>query len=503
MKYSKEQIECLRQYYPDSNYDEIFRLFPQKTKKQIKAIAHYYGIKSNNPGHAYNLSGQRFGRLVALRINHKENGKTYWDCQCDCGNTSVTSSQCLLNGKTKSCGCLARDSKHTQTAKNHCGKRFGKLIAMERYPKYKGNRTYYLCKCDCGCETIVSGSSLVTGKTLSCGCVSKRIDFWTLKHEDISDNRKYIVYKHTAPNGKAYIGITKQSTAKRWQNGLGYATQQLFWRAIQKYGWDSFDHEVLEENLEIADAFEREKQYIEEYKTYDKRYGYNVHMGGTSGRTLVVPVMQCWHGKPVNFFESITAAARELNVTSGTIRNYIEASNLPDEYSFVKMPEIHTYDITDELYSIRDEYHYRITQLTKTEKRNKTIERNKKSTKRINQYSTDGKYIKTWDSIADAKRTYPKLGSINTVLQSKGNSKTAGGFQWRYDDGNHSDIEPAKVTMGRKPVVQIDCKTGRIIHEYVSAIDAEHKTGIKHTQISKCCYQRIKTAGGFIWKHKD
>ena len=61
--------------------------------------------------------------------------------------------------------------------------------------------------------------------------------------------KKWKVYKHKAPNEKIYIGITSQDPERRWQNGYGYATQQLFWRAIQKYGWENIQHEILEENL--------------------------------------------------------------------------------------------------------------------------------------------------------------------------------------------------------------------------------------------------------------
>ena len=37
--------------------------------------------------------------------------------------------------------------------------------------------------------------------------------------------REYSVYKHTFPNGKVYIGITKQNPLKRWRNGTGYKGQ--------------------------------------------------------------------------------------------------------------------------------------------------------------------------------------------------------------------------------------------------------------------------------------
>ena len=59
----------------------------------------------------------------------------------------------------------------------------------------------------------------------------------------------YYLYKHTTPNGKIYIGITKQELRLRWANGHGYKHCKHFFNAILKYGWDNIQHEVLFENL--------------------------------------------------------------------------------------------------------------------------------------------------------------------------------------------------------------------------------------------------------------
>jgi hypothetical protein len=59
------------------------------------------------------IRGQKFGRLTVVRQNfNKKNRmqeKTYWDCICDCGNTTVVIKEKLLNGHTASCGCFHRD----------------------------------------------------------------------------------------------------------------------------------------------------------------------------------------------------------------------------------------------------------------------------------------------------------------------------------------------------------------------------------------------------------
>lgn len=76
----------------------------------------------------------------------------------------------------------------------------------------------------------------------------------------------YKVYRHTSPSGKVYIGITKLKLQARWKNGNGYKTSPYFYRAIQKYGWDSFKHEVLFDNLNEISAKCIEVDLIYYYK---------------------------------------------------------------------------------------------------------------------------------------------------------------------------------------------------------------------------------------------
>ena len=92
----------------------------------------------------------------------------------------------------------------------------------------------------------------------------------------------YLVYIHTSPSMKKYIGITSQDAHKRWRNGQGYFRNDYFTRAIKKYGWDNFHHEIIAKGLTKEDAERLEKELIEKYETADKRYGYNIKSGGDS-----------------------------------------------------------------------------------------------------------------------------------------------------------------------------------------------------------------------------
>ncbi len=100
----------------------------------------------------------------------------------------------------------------------------------------------------------------------------------------------YSVYKHTLPkefskkdNDMVYIGITCQYPERRWMSGNGYIRSRYFYHAIQKYGWDSFSHDVLFTGLLKEEAELKEKELIVFYKSNDRNFGYNIQSGGTNG----------------------------------------------------------------------------------------------------------------------------------------------------------------------------------------------------------------------------
>lgn len=93
--------------------------------------------------------------------------------------------------------------------------------------------------------------------------------------------KMYTVYKHTnKSNGKVYIGITSKKPEKRWCGGYNYKGH--FRHAIDKYGWDNFDHEILYENLEEMQAKLLEISLIRFYDSTNQNKGYNISTGGES-----------------------------------------------------------------------------------------------------------------------------------------------------------------------------------------------------------------------------
>lgn len=99
-----------------------------------------------------------------------------------------------------------------------------------------------------------------------------------------SNTNTYCVYCHlNKANGKQYIGQTNQPPYIRWgKDGRRYQYNKHFWAAIQRYGWNGFEHIVLYKDLTHEEANVFERLLIAAYQTTDRAFGYNAESGGTS-----------------------------------------------------------------------------------------------------------------------------------------------------------------------------------------------------------------------------
>ena len=95
----------------------------------------------------------------------------------------------------------------------------------------------------------------------------------------------YTLYMHTNKiNNKKYIGITKRKPKVRWANGKSYKPTSKFGKAIAKYGWDNFEHDIIATYENYLDAEHAEELYINKYKTRQEEYGYNMAYGGATNK---------------------------------------------------------------------------------------------------------------------------------------------------------------------------------------------------------------------------
>lgn len=128
------------------------------------------------------LSGKRYGRLVVLsRIDNTDRSR--WNCKCDCGNIKDVDQAKLINGETRSCGCLRAELNSQRSQLDIAGRVFGKLTAISIHSKDRlGNK--WNCQCECGKTKVVGISSLNSGHTRSCGCLV--IDAGKLRVKDLT-----------------------------------------------------------------------------------------------------------------------------------------------------------------------------------------------------------------------------------------------------------------------------------------------------------------------------
>lgn len=117
------------------------------------------------------LTGQRFGRLIAISRAPNQGRYVCWNCKCDCGNEKIIRAASLTSGKTQSCGCLYKETR--PICEDLTGQKFGKLTVIEKTELRKDNRPVWKCQCDCGGITLANSHELKQGLRVSCGCRGK------------------------------------------------------------------------------------------------------------------------------------------------------------------------------------------------------------------------------------------------------------------------------------------------------------------------------------------
>ena len=129
--------------------------------------------------HDRDITDQVFNRLTAIRLTQRAsrelNRGQRWLFQCECGNTIEADKSNVLNGSTKSCGCLKAEGIRERFGKDHePGEVFGELTVIGPAGRGgdHGQRLLWKCQCSCGKVTVVPGKNLRNGNTRSCGHLS-------------------------------------------------------------------------------------------------------------------------------------------------------------------------------------------------------------------------------------------------------------------------------------------------------------------------------------------
>lgn len=137
----------------------------ERTKRLITKENIQYAHERKTQIAAERMIGKTFGYLTVLRrsVNEWPTDNKYptWVCKCKCGNIAYVAASNLTRGNTLSCGC--------KREKDLSGMTFGKLKVIKKIQTSR-----WLCLCECGTETIVKSSALISGHTSSCGCLRSK-----------------------------------------------------------------------------------------------------------------------------------------------------------------------------------------------------------------------------------------------------------------------------------------------------------------------------------------
>lgn len=291
--------------------------------------------------------------------------------------------------------------------------------------------------------------------------------------------RVYFIYKYTFPNGKVYIGQTYKGSG-RYGTQFGYKGQ-LVYRAMKKY--PNYKKEILE-YCSLEEVDDRERFYIEKYKSMDKSFGYNREGGGNDSKIRSKEtkdlisflhggesvVQYSLDGKLIKRWNYASEAANELEINPDQIykccREKAKSAGgflwafAKDEKAFLKKYN-------------RSESRYKV----------------------VYQFDKEGKLIKKWNSVDEIES---QLGINHSSISSccNGKLKSAGGYIWSFKD----QCKAYKTILRAKKVYQYDL-SGKFIKEWDNVQMAADFYKIDRRLISACCNKDQKSAHGYQWSY--
>ena len=298
---------------------------------------------------------------------------------------------------------------------------------------------------------------------------------------------KYIVYiTINLCNGKFYIGVhrTNPNTFDGYIGcGIYRASQAtkdyVLHKAVRKYGYENFKRTIIKifpDNEEgRKQAFELEAILVNETLLKSKST-YNTALGESTTENLMKTVyMFDLNGNYLRSFKSAREAA-----------SYIQPDNQDNARAAIKNNCLGTTSSSyGYFWSYTKEFTYK-----------------NECMKEVAQYTINGKFLRTFKSITEAEVAL----SLNDITQAIYKKGSAGGYQWRYFEGDTSDI-PTLVNVKTKnlflPIIMFD-KSGKIIKKFDCVKQCVNEyPELSASQINRVLNKTIKSHKGYTFKYQD
>ena len=298
---------------------------------------------------------------------------------------------------------------------------------------------------------------------------------------------KYIVYiTINLCNGKFYIGVhrTNPNTFDGYIGcGIYRASQAtkdyVLHKAVRKYGYENFKRTIIKifpDNEEgRKQAFELEAILVNETLLKSKST-YNTALGESTTENLMKTVyMFDLNGNYLRSFKSAREAAA-----------YIQPDNQDNARAAIKNNCLGTTSSSyGYFWSYTKEFTYK-----------------NECMKEVAQYTINGKFLRTFKSITEAEVAL----SLNNIAQAIYKKGSAGGYQWRYFEGDTSDI-PTLVNVKTKnlflPIIMFN-KSGKIIKKFDCVKQCVNEyPELSASQINRVLNKTIKSHKGYTFKYQD
>ena len=266
-------------------------------------------------------------------------------------------------------------------------------------------------------------------------------------------------------------------TRKRWKKGKNYKANKHFYNAIHKYSWENFTHDILYSNLTKNEAENKEIELIALYNATNRKFGYNKDNGGKSvgrfteetknkiSKSHLGKKLTNEHKNKIGLASKGNTYAKgkklspehkqkllEANIgrkwTDDTFQKIIEKNSISvvkltsngeyiERYNSIKEASNNTFSSAciSRACNKKQNGAYGFLWMYESEYKNYIGDFSEfkivQHTKKIGQYSKDGTYIRTFNTLEEARKSVGvSASSISNCCRGK--TKTAAGYVWKH-----------------------------------------------------------------------